>query len=163
MDEKYAYEMCKGHPRANRDGFVYTHILVAEQKLGRFLTSDERVHHIDQNKRNNNPENLMVFKTQRDHWLYHRGFSAKLCGDAFVAENNKPKNLCCVCGKPAVNKYCCQDCAHESQKRFHVPIEQLIREVYESSVLAVSKKYGVSWHAINKRIQRAKKNSSLQA
>lgn len=163
MNEKYAYEMCKGHPRADKDGFVYTHILVAEKKIGRFLTGDECVHHVDLNKRNNATENIMVFKTQRDHALYHRGYPAKLDGDVYVVEDTRARRICPVCGKTAANKYCSQNCVHEAQKRFDVPVELLIKEVEASSIFAASKKYGVSWHAINKRLQRAKKNGSLQA
>ena len=158
MNEKYAYEMCKGHPRADKDGFVYTHILVAEKKIGRFLSDDECVHHVDKNKRNNKPENLMVFKTQKDHALYHRGFSAKQFGDVFTVVDTRKPVKCPVCGKTAVNKYCSQKCVHEALKRFHISNEQLLREVAETSVFAVSKKYGVSWHAINKRLQQAKKS-----
>ena len=49
----------------------HTHRVVAEATLGRPLTKSEVVHHIDGNKRNNNPSNLMVFPTQADHAAWH--------------------------------------------------------------------------------------------
>lgn len=49
----------------------HTHRVVAEQMLGRPLTKGEVVHHIDGDKRNNKPENLMVFKTQKEHAAFH--------------------------------------------------------------------------------------------
>ena len=49
----------------------HTHRVVSEQKLGRKLRPNEVVHHIDGNRRNNNPENLMVFSTNADHMRYH--------------------------------------------------------------------------------------------
>lgn len=49
----------------------HTHRIVAEQMLGRELRPGEVVHHIDRNKRNNSPENLMVFETQADHFRWH--------------------------------------------------------------------------------------------
>lgn len=50
----------------------HTHRIVAEQILGRPLKPGEVVHHIDRNKRNNNPDNLMVFASQADHVKWHK-------------------------------------------------------------------------------------------
>lgn len=50
----------------------HTHRIVAEQILGRPLKPGEVVHHIDGNKRNNNPENLMVFASQALHAQWHK-------------------------------------------------------------------------------------------
>ena len=41
---------------------VYEHKLVAEYALGRSLKSDETVHHIDGDKTNNTPNNLLICK-----------------------------------------------------------------------------------------------------
>ena len=49
----------------------HTHRIVAEQMLGRALNPREVVHHIDGNKRNNKPENLIVFTSQEEHAAYH--------------------------------------------------------------------------------------------
>lgn len=49
----------------------HTHRMVAERMLGRKLKPGEVVHHIDGNKRNNAPENLMVFSSQSEHAKWH--------------------------------------------------------------------------------------------
>lgn len=49
----------------------HEHRAVAEKMLGRPLRKGEVVHHIDENKRNNKPENLMVFKNQAAHAAWH--------------------------------------------------------------------------------------------
>ena len=52
-------------------GYVYEHIYNAECKLGRELLPGEVVHHIDENKVNNDPENLLIFKSAHDHAAFH--------------------------------------------------------------------------------------------
>ncbi|MBS5267505.1 MAG: HNH endonuclease [Clostridiales bacterium] len=49
----------------------HTHRVIAEQMLGRPLKKGEVVHHIDGDKRNNKPENLMVFDNQSEHAAWH--------------------------------------------------------------------------------------------
>jgi hypothetical protein len=55
----------KEHP--NKGRYIFLHRLVMEKKIGRYLTPIERVHHIDGNKQNNNPDNLQLFKNQSEH------------------------------------------------------------------------------------------------
>lgn len=63
------------HPRHDKDGYVAEHILIAEIKIGRILYDDEVVHHIDKDKLNNAPENLMVMTNSEHISLHHKGIS----------------------------------------------------------------------------------------
>lgn len=49
----------------------HTHRVIAEQILGRPLKDGEVVHHIDGNKLNNDPSNIMIFPNQSEHAKWH--------------------------------------------------------------------------------------------
>jgi hypothetical protein len=58
------------HPRANAKGLYALHRVLVENKLGRYLSENEHVHHADGNKDNNSPENLVVV-TREEHGRLH--------------------------------------------------------------------------------------------
>jgi HNH endonuclease len=85
-----------GHHLAHRDGYAYEHRVVAEQKLGRRLRPGEQVHHLDENKQNNDPANLEVVANFAAHQVLHRttGIKKRLPGEP------NPEVLCaCGCGQ----------------------------------------------------------------
>jgi hypothetical protein len=66
----YVYIIVAGHPRANANGYVLEHIVVAEQMLGRPLREDEHVHHLSGDRGDNRPANLQVV-TRAQHTRIH--------------------------------------------------------------------------------------------
>lgn len=64
----YILKYSPSHHRAIRSGgekgYVYEHILVAEDTIKRRLMPDEEVHHLDLNRSNNSPGNLIVLSSE---------------------------------------------------------------------------------------------------
>lgn len=80
------------HHRARGNGYVFEHIVVIENKLGRKLKANEHVHHIDGDKTNNDSKNLMALKA---------GQHSSVTGDERRANNVIP---CHYCGTPVYKK-----------------------------------------------------------
>jgi hypothetical protein len=62
------------HPTAPKTGYVYEHRVVVEAALGRYLRTDEIVHHLNEDRTDNRPENLEVV-TKAWHQQHHMGRS----------------------------------------------------------------------------------------
>ena len=158
------------HPKARVDGYVYIHQLEAEKKLGRRLKDGECVHHIDENKFNNDLDNLMVFRTVADHTAFHSGSEIHLEGDVWVAifkeikipiGNNKyrrirnrriRKDVCPICNtnlKDYSSKMC-KPCYLKSQGGRLPSKETLTELILNYPMLRIGKMYGVSDRAVRK-------------
>lgn len=58
----------KGYHRLQNKGRKCNeHRIIMEKIIGRPLTDKEEVHHIDKNRRNNSPENLVLCKNKSEH------------------------------------------------------------------------------------------------
>lgn len=68
---KYIFVMNKNHPYASKRGYTAQHRLVVESVIGRYLYPSEKIHHIDRNKKNNEPNNLFIFKNDSEHMVCH--------------------------------------------------------------------------------------------
>lgn len=75
--DSYKYIYAPLHPNANALGYVREHRICMEDKLKRFLSPQEVVHHIDSDKGNNNIENLELFCNQSKHALCHMEYRSR--------------------------------------------------------------------------------------
>lgn len=66
----YIYRYAPDHPRAS-NGYVFEHILIAEEKLGRHLRPGETCHHNNHKRDDNRPENIQVFESNGAHTKHH--------------------------------------------------------------------------------------------
>lgn len=69
----YILVLARNHPYKNSGFYVREHRLVVEKIIGRFLLPTEEVHHLDHNRKNNKPHNLMAFKSKSAHLRFEWG------------------------------------------------------------------------------------------
>ena len=84
------------HHLADVRGYAYEHRLVAEKKLGRRLRKGEEVHHRDENRSNNKPNNLIAVKNHHEHAVHHRTPGRRLRNPG---ERNTVVKCQCGCGQ----------------------------------------------------------------
>ena len=150
------------HPRAGTNGNVFVHVIVAEQKIGRYLKPEEVVHHINMNKHDNRPDNLLVVATNSDHAAIHKGCNYELDDDG-VAHAIKKVRFCKVCGKTiSYGSEMCLDCWHEFLNKNSAPYkivdghcviitrDELKHKIRQKSFVSIGKEFGVCDNTIRK-------------
>ena len=68
----YVLLLMPTHHRANKSGYVFEHIVIAEEKIKRPILREEEVHHINEIKDDNRPENLLVMKKYEHKSLHSK-------------------------------------------------------------------------------------------
>lgn len=111
----YTFAVVQEHPKATPRGYVREHVIVMENELGRILTEDEIVHHINGDRKDNRIENLQLL-SRSEHTRLHnleRGRSMVLlqcptCRSLFTRQRRKTH---LVTGNRKVSTSCCRECA----------------------------------------------------
>ena len=140
------------HHRAYDNGCVYEHILVAEEKLGRELKNGEYIHHIDECKINNNPDNLMIFDSNASHTAFHDGVIPVLLDNGTY--HCEPKVYYCIdCGKSISDKRAkrCFKCYSIYQRKVERPSNEELESLIKTNTFAsIGRMYGVADNTIRK-------------
>lgn len=87
-EKGYAMIRMQDHPRARANGYVLEHIVVAERMLGRSLNPGEEVHHRNLNRADNDPANLQVYESHKEHWLTEHYETVAAARDAANSRRN---------------------------------------------------------------------------
>ncbi len=143
----YEYFIDATHPLAGHQGKVYYHRHVASIALGRWLRPEEVVHHVDEDRSNNAPENLKVCASTNEH--------SRLHGESRAPRRPREcKNCRALFDGGAQAQYCRPACAALARRRFTVSAEQLAKLVENEPVARIAERYGVSGTAVAKRCRR---------
>lgn len=90
-DKGYVLVLNPEHPRPVASRYVYEHIEVVEKHLGRYLLSDENIHHINGVKDDNRLENLQIVTPQEHRAIHADKTKSELAGNCkSVAEMTTP-------------------------------------------------------------------------
>lgn len=139
-------------PGVSNGYYVYEHREVAARVLGRPLAGDETVHHEDEDRSNNDPANLFVFRTQPDHLRFHAFRERIDMGDGTWVAPPPPTPTCADCGSPTT-RYGerCNPCAGIARRRVDRPAAaDLHALVWAMPTVEVAALFGVSDVAVAK-------------
>ncbi len=154
------------HPKAMSSecwkGYVYEHIVIAEEDYGRTLTDNEEVHHLDLDRSNNRPSNLIVLD-KRSHRKLHRWIDKGAPISKDIGENpvnsGNPKLRCKICQKPLKMKqrfYCSKACtlSDRKEKMDGVELEEVMLKLSKKSMVKVAEEYQISNNGLKKWLKR---------
>lgn len=142
----YIYFIDKKHPLAiGSAGYVYYHRHVYSISIGRWVTSEEHVHHKDEIKSNNSFNNLECLSI-KEHAHMHFGFKKTgeclTCNKSFTIDNK-------------TNKYCSTICYIKSKIKLDgLSKEELEILIWTEPFTKLAKQFNCSDNGIRKWAKR---------
>lgn len=130
------------------------HRIVAENMLGRKLKEGEVVHHLDSNRANNSPDNLLVLSGPM-----HNKLHTWLDKYTLVPSEKQKERIelgcvrCLSCNFPIAPEfiYCSPECGNSARRKVERPSkEELSQKLWEKPTTHIAEEYGVSDKAISK-------------
>ena len=122
-NDGYIYAKVPEHPNATTNGYVLMHRIVMENYIGRLLTDNEVVHHIDEDKSNNDITNLQLMVIEEHAKLHASKRTRKIvllkcpqCDKEFQIYKNESF-------LQKKNKYQCTCCSNECRGKFYKQIQ----------------------------------------
>ncbi len=151
------------------NGMAYRYVVNAVSKIGRPLNKGEVVHHIDGDSSNDDPDNLMVFRTKSDHSKYHM---SSLNNDILISHSDGTFSVevsfcgsdanytCSYCGsefsakkynhKHSKHVFCSAECLSKHKRRNIPDKDTLVGLLRQYRLCDISKKYKVSYNTAKK-------------
>lgn len=156
----YLYIWKPDHPKAGKKGYVPHACLVAEKALGKYLPDKAMVHHINEIRDDDRPENLVVCEDSAYHMLLHRRQRAlKACGHAnwlkcyYCKKYDDPKNLIIKKNGSGIHRECQNKARRKYVERNREKVNQKQRECQKNWTIEYREKmnkYRRDWYVKNK-------------
>lgn len=143
------------HPHSRNNGCILEHRYVAEKKIGRVLSPKEVVHHRDENRDNNDPENLVVFSTASDHARFHQIGVMIENGDG-TYHSPEIQTICKNCKKLFKSnskrfKNCSVKCSSMTTRKVSRPTKTELEDLLKSHPMTIiGGMFGVSDNAVRR-------------
>lgn len=145
------------HPAAqtceNWKGWVYEHVMIAEEMIGRRLRDDEVVHHLDGDRTNNRYSNLLVLENGQ-HSKLHKWIDQGCQFTPHEINTGNNNKYCERCNKTLQlkqKKWCSPECTSIMKRKVERPSKEELKVlIAENNWLKLGRMFGVSDNAVRK-------------